>query len=502
MEKKGLLFGRQGVWNKLGSSKNENLQSLAKNARYLMIKNSDDIKFIIYSRAFFRQSLELNNVLNKLVLPALRSLEQPDLSDSTFAFTYYLDYISPIFSPVKPTGGQKAATIQNLMVMVEPGLDVSDLIKYSQPYEHIFSMMLAVGAIYLLKLEGTSIDWASKALVFRARGLNQFKQLDVEKTQVFSTNDLLLLLLLMLFELANDCNLRWDNYLGFCRAMLYSGKFKVPASGPERALYCFAIELLYYQETMGRTACKAKNTFDVPVVESANTLPSSLGLQPVLVSWMGCDRKVVEVISDITDLSFKRFLSIDESSYMRQCHAMIGQLKELQLDLFKQKPLQALSTVREPDSEEVFAYLVACEAKRLAALMYLNCCLLNMEPEDIEIRALVDTAFKYLAFILLDHDCKWALTLIWTVFMASAEIDNQIPECEELRRLALSILDRIERRSLGNANITRDLVEEIWKARDLSPHSTSKKVTPMPLLGVKNDWETFVANESYKVSLA
>lgn len=501
MEKKGLLFGRQGVWNKLGSTKKDSLESLAKNARYLMIKNTNDIKFIIYSRACFRQSLELSSVFHNLVLPALRALEQPDQSDYSFAFTYYLDYISPIFSPVKSVRGQKLARIQNHMVMVEPGLDVSDLIKYSQPHEHIFSMMLAVGAIYLLKLEGTSIDWASKARAFRARGLSQFKQLDIENTRVFSTSDLLLLLLLMLFELADNCNLSWDNYLGYCRALIYSGKFKVPSSGPERALYRFAIDLLYFQETMGRTACKAKNTFDVPEFELSNTPADSAALKFVLVSWMGCDRKVVEVISDITDLSFRRFLTIDESSYLRQCRAMLQQLEELQLDIFKRSTLNALSTAREPDSEEVFAYLVACETKRLAAVIYLNCCLLNMEPHDIEIRDLVDTSFKYIAFILRDHDCKWFLTLIWTVFVASVEIDNQSPECEELRHLALSVLERIEQRSLGNASITRDLVEGIWKTRDLHPRTPSK-VTSMPLLGVKNDWEIFVANESYKVSLA
>lgn len=73
------------------------------------------------------------------------------------------------------------------------------------------------------------------------------------------------------------------------------------------------------------------------------------------------------------------------------------------------------------------------------------------------------------------------------------------------------MLNRIQPKSLGNVDMIREIILGIWKGRDIQncdensfgytkkPGIVNERVS---ILGSRNDWEIFVANESYKISLA
>ena len=85
----------------------------------------------------------------------------------------------------------------------------------------------------------------------------------------------------------------------------------------------FCLQFLDYQESMGRTACKDVNLFSLimpkmkkkrrrKIYRTTKQIDGTSNIIVVyknvnLISWMGCDKQLMSIISDITDLSFERF---------------------------------------------------------------------------------------------------------------------------------------------------------------------------------------------------
>lgn len=573
LENLGKRFGREGVWSKEpGSSKNTSTQLVnkSKDSFYLTIQNTHKPMFINF------QYNDLNRRNDLKIHPCLQSSIIPNDINSTYdhsslnyAINYYIDFISPIFNPFGNNFHSSLFVSQFLedhSIIIEKGLDLPSLIQYSQSNNHVFYLMLALGSIYLSKSkDGVQGDqWLSKSKCFQRKGvemiadtveyLRNYTNTQFENSSRLLTTDLLLsLVLLIMYEIANDCSSNWNFYLKICKTLVSSNQFIQPINLLENSLLRFCLEFLNYMESMGRTACKDSNSFFLPPEDEEETgdsqiLNNSMNVSKrskSLISWMGCDKNLVNVISDITDLSLERSLNgITEDNYMILCTDIERRLSVMRLDInideflfdlgFDLEKIDTNSTVAESqllyvknniDVEE-FCFLLSCEVKRSAASIYLSCCLLNEDPESKIIQKKIDETFKMLKFIILQHDFRWCSTLLWSLFVVSVEISVFRNDCDALRYLTLELLEKLEKNSLGNVNQTRDVILGIWKARDLSnsdenstgnlkkPKSvvtrsrkasrsgTDKRNGNVSLLGYINDWENYVADKSYTLSLA
>ncbi|KAG2732253.1 hypothetical protein G9P44_004670 [Scheffersomyces stipitis] len=552
LEEQGKKFGREGVWSKDGGNANSSsdLVLRSKDSYYQNIRNIRKLQFIN------TQYRDILNLPDRLV-PSLQSSIIPvdilhsltdDPSSLNFALTYYISFVSPILNPV---GNQsKYYNLQskksNKYIVVEKGLDLSSLVQYSQNNNNLFYLILSLGSIYLSKLDGFSDNnWMSKAKYFQEMGIARirnelydlFNEGGIHSPKLYTTDVLISLVLLILYELANDCNRQWTVYLKMCKKIINDPQFNLPHNSLEYSLLKFSLEFLDYQESIGRTACKDNNSFFLQFEEEEQQEENNLQVSKIekvnLVSWMGCDRRLLNIISDITDLSFERFSKgISETNYQILCNEMRRKLDSMSLNLMETmlipESLSTPSASSEPSTPaeaelclinsemevEEFCFLLSCEVKRLSTVVYLECCLLNKTPEDEMIQQLVKQIFSLLEFIVIKNDFKWYSTLLWSVFMASSEISSLSKDCEELRYLALQILDILEKTTLGNVGRTRKILLDIWKRRDLEQsddnsygyvRKTIDDGNPKNdglFLGFTNDWEKFVVKEDYAISLA
>ncbi|RCK56207.1 Aflatoxin biosynthesis regulatory protein [Candida viswanathii] len=521
VEAKGKRFGREGI-NSSGSDKltTDLLVQKSKDSHYQLIKNAHDLKFVnffVHDVNDHEPKYHLCHSLNSSIIPhdVIYGSGVKDATSLGYALNYYIHFISPILSPV----GNNSITYDHIpnasdaTIVIEKGLDLSSLMKYSQKNNAIFFLMLSLGSMYLSKLNGVAerAGWLSKAKHFQDLGLGKI-QPEIERlisgsnTETpFDTDLLVCLVLLILYEFANDCDRKWTVYLKLCKKLITSKNFKIPKESLEYSLLKFCLEFLDYQESMGRTACKDVNLFFLELDDQDENL--SLAKNQVnLVSWMGCDRRLIPIISDITDLSFERFRnSVTETDYLALSEDMLRRLHEMKISMMDQITLE-----KSMEPEEI-CFLIACEVKRLSTELYLQSCLMCLTPEDDTIHDLVHEIFKNLEYIVITNDLPWS-SLIWPVFMACSQISCIDPKCEELRYLGLSILDRLDLNSLGNIGKTRKIVINIWKKRDMNNsdlqsvgviNKASRKFKRRKrLMGFVNDWEKFVVEEDYAIALA
>ncbi|ODV77564.1 uncharacterized protein CANTADRAFT_91992 [Suhomyces tanzawaensis NRRL Y-17324] len=570
VERKGRKFGREGVWYKNGASKralssSNSLVSKSKSAHYERLRRSQ-LRFI---NTFYRdfQSAKIPISLQLSIIPndIINSIDGDFLSLS-FALNYYVSFISPILNPLGSETVYLNHLDNNKYIVIEKGLDLTALIQYSQREQHLFYLILALGSIYLSKLVNGDAKqvWIAKAQKFQQMAINssggsvastprQIESMDptvedlgddyelssnqsaisvhdqlTPQPQSSSANSQTLLsyVLLILYELANDCNLQWTVYLKLSKNLIHNNDFIIPHNSIEYSLLKFGLEFLDYHEAIGRTACKDTNSFFLKYEDEgmANNDPSGSPAPIKLVSWIGCDRNLLSILQDITDLSFEKEKSgVSTQDYQSICET-IRQRIELQ-NLNVLDPLLDIANVPETASTksfmdsrvelmisdhgntEEFCYLLACELKRLAAVIYFECCLLDKTPEDPEISKLVKVIFKVLEILVLKNDFKWYATLIWTVYIASCEISHWSEDCEELRYLSLEVLEKIEGQSLGNVNRTREMILNIWRKRDLEEADEKSFGSLKNTKRVKNsishanDWDTYVVDKDCRLSM-
>ncbi|CUM67384.1 uncharacterized protein PRCAT00005078001 [Priceomyces carsonii] len=540
-EKKGKKFGREGVWFKNTPKKDNGLLVPQNRTSYFLNVKNKDLKFINFKEEDINQSLHIGRTLSASIIPVDVLDSTSDSSVLNFAVAYYVDFISPIFNPLGDSIPERIVMSKFLTqreVVIEKGLSLSTLIKYSQSNSHIFYLVSAMGCIYLSKLNNSSV-WLSRSQTFKHLGMFKigeairFLQKDSKSapSSPLSTDILLSFVFLMLYEVANNCDEKWLCYLKLCKLLLSSGKFVWPKNTLEHSLLRFSLELLSYQESMGRTACKGSNSFFLALdyEKGKSMLPRNIRDGPC-VRWMGCDLQLVNIVSDVTDLSFERCNgSITEEHYELLCIGLRNRLNSMDNYIYfdicnSEEPyfsdsLKLASESQFSDSflegsisKEAICFLLSNEVKSKATILYLEASLLCCSPEDTHLQLLVSNIYRILHFIILQNDVKWSSTLLWPLFVASAEISIFSPDCEEQRYLTLSMLDRMEPKGLGNINTARDVILGIWKKRDIEncyegSFRSSKKMLSMggrhkALLGFQNDWEKYVANESYNISLA
>ncbi|KAI5951615.1 hypothetical protein KGF54_004689 [Candida jiufengensis] len=548
VESQGKRFGREGINSHNKITTNE-FNKRSRKSYYQLIKNRDQLKFINF---FNDDIINFNNKLtptlqSSIIPPDILSVDYGTLDSNVlnFAIKYYIDFISPILNPTTNNKTITIPTVNNDInnISIESGLNLNILVQLSNQNTSIFYLMLSLGSFYLSKSYNEQKDkqqkqiWLDRAFHFQNLGLNKIKPIldDIStiSTQNFKVSDIIIaLVLLILFEIANNCNFKWIDYLQICKKIMKLNKINIPTDQGEYNLLKFALEFLYYQDSVGRTACKDDSLYIVQLDDETeqevndflNSRSNSHNNHDLnLVSWMGCDRKLIKIIADITDLSFERFKrTINEKQYLGLCNELLNQLDVLKIDYFDFDELIDFEENNTTNSkinqvisnngmkEEEFYFLLSNETKRLSTKLYLNCCLLNMTPEDEEVQFLVNKIFKYLKFLIITKNFNWFSTLIWSIFITSSEISCLSNNCETLRYLTLNLLNRLKNLTLSNIEKIIFIIKEIWKKRDLNNsdlHSigiidiNSRKFKKRKkYLGFENDWEKFVVDE-YGIAL-
>lgn len=273
-------------------------------------------------------------------------------------------------------------------------------------------------------------------------------------------------LLLCLYDLANDCHDDWSQHIVMVKWILGNFNFK-PINDVEFKILQFTKDFFGYQEAMGRTACRKVSLFQPDEWENDNSL----------IAWMGCTKKMISTITDITDLSYER-TSMDHKDY------------HLLTDKIESMLQEEVNYAVKVSNQEYDCFLLGCECKKIATKIYFYCALLNKSPKDSIIIDLVSNLSKFLEFIIIDNHYCWSF-LLWPTYIMATQIDPLSSNCEELRALTLDIFNALELNSLGNVNKSREIILKIWNKRDL--HFTMKN---------ENDWDLYISDENLNISLA
>lgn len=462
-------FGREGVWKKNGSASNsiksQDLSQLVRTLKYLPITNLN--YYFINTDEFDLNFIE--RPLRKFPFLKNDDLNYDDVQCFGMALDYYLQYIIPIFNPVS-------------IPKYKEDFNIYTVLRYCYNNQGLLCLIIAIGCKYLVHNNNLEF-WEIKSIYFKESGLRHLamSQSDDKIDMLLST------LLCCIYDISDDCNDNWSEHLNKCKQLL---KEMNNINHFETSLIKFIIEFFGYQEAMGRTACKKLSVFSSEYWNNENSISS----------WMGCDKRLVGLISDITDLTYERISpSVSEDKYVE-----LSMLIEKRLEMIKVNDIGEFFEMKKYEDLEEFCFLLGCECKRLSALLYHHCSLMNHSP--LQNYQIVIKLAKYLKFIIIENKKYWTF-LIWPVFIMSSQIIVSSEMTEYLRSIALQMLNELEKNTLGNVNKTREIILDIWKKRDLKPavncHSCSPE-TPHghSYLSITNDWEAFVANKKYNISLA
>ncbi|CDK26268.1 unnamed protein product [Kuraishia capsulata CBS 1993] len=511
LESKGHSFGREGVWKKNKQAPkplqvSRSYDQLLKNAFFTPIDFPEKLHYVFHSKVQVRVSSPLqSSIIPVDVTNELIHLDNYDTAVS-LSTECMIDYLGAMLTPF---------STQLLMgVPVKKSIDISMLLQFSQTNPNIFYLLLAMGACQLSK-KSRNIDkaqqWMAWSAKFRERGEEQLADFIRSPDTAKSTLSILLCLMLMIILEIGDNNSKWTKYLRLSRGILNKRNLKIAETEFENCVLTFIIEFLIYQESMGRTACQDISLF----VEYTDLLGLGSNEGKAIVPWMGCSTALVSVISDITDLSFERNKSSGSSGKMfpRLCTLLEKSLNDMELDLrpyrmqnqdAPESLIEMLSRETVPKgiaSKEELCFLMTCEVKRMAATVFLKCSLLNSEPQHTSISNLIKLTFDYMKIIVIDHGKLWGSLLLWPIFICAVEISPLSEHCEKQRRLCLDLLDKLEWRTWGSVESTKQIIMDVWTKRDSLVHAEDSRPR---VIGEEslNDWEMFVADTSFQISLA
>lgn len=500
LEGQGKTFGREGVWSKKkNNDKVIDLIEKSKETHYQILRNKDLVQFINFEIYDFEDRIYPSLQLS-IIPHDIRIQDNYDHSSLNFALNYYIELIAPIFNPITKIRNLHVVNSkgENIEVNIGKGLNFELLIQYSQIHNHIFYLILSLGAKYLTKINNDMI-WEEESLVFHKLGLKLILKNIIAiqmggNDPILDTNIMISLMLLIMYEIANDCNKNWSNYLNICRRINNSKNFIKPQVGIEIELLRFCLEFLQYQESMGRTVCKATNSFFIPVTEERSDLIKS-------VSWTGCERDFIDVVSDITDLSFERSNPKISGAFQSLFQDIFDKLETMKLGIDIDNSLIQKGGSQIFDSElilldktqdlELFCFVLLSEIKIITLQIYLQCSLSNVGADDTIIRDQVHKICEIMKFIVLKNDFKWCSTLLWSIFVIAVTISNIDDESDHLRYLIFQLFDKVRGSSLGNVDSAKELVMRVWRKRDLELGSSST-----------NDWERYVFDGKINISLA
>jgi hypothetical protein len=504
---RGLAFGREGVWTKSGYSS----RAPPEGVLWSPLPVIHPYHFLNYTARTFQEPLRFDREMAARRW-SLNSDGSPHLQRLASRLNQSLDEDLNAYQPRFP--GQALVSSRSLPLVPHlVDVDHSLLLNYyiqklcplttqsrlsQSPFASLilpFTLMnsctgilsiLALSACHRAKSEPA---WKLPAMKLKSQVLRVLQDrfnIEGPKKVASSSDTLVTMVILCLYEIIQDCDSGWVVHLKGAHDMVRFRKElqTVPGEDVEvNDLTAFAERFFAFHDVIGRTACGQVPLFGRDYWNFGET---------VVDVWMGCSPELVALLCTITELSRAAYadpsISISDA-FVNAC--AVARFK-----------LESLEQVVENEEDEML--VMSAEIKRLAALLYLNCALYNTLPTTPLVIQLVERILR-LVSTFVDRGFVGGLT--WPVFVAAVElnsyndelwIDESTDEPVHGRPLVLRVLQTMETLTVSNIDRMRTIISQVWQARDLEEDVFPE--TPNSHYS-RNDWERYVAPVSENINL-
>ncbi|OAP64673.1 hypothetical protein AYL99_00645 [Fonsecaea erecta] len=331
--------------------------------------------------------------------------------------------------------------------------------------------MLALAACHRSR---TDPHYKTIALNLSHRALQALraKLRDCDSTMVVMVPEtLVVMLLLCMFEIVNECDSRWVVHLKGARDLIRVRRWHQPAyvqNTDAGILAQFCERFFAFQDIMGRTACG-----EDPVFESDFWGNDQTDCEP----WLGCSPQLVSILNRITELGRQDPMSRQTMEFQAAAAAL-----ETQLGMLSQ-------TVYD-EGDDILSQ--SGELKRLAAEVYLQCVLNGANPSTPWVSQQVS---RILHLISISLKARLVSGISWPLFIAAVELhpDQDLELSWDAgnapryaRPFVLFALEKLTGSMVNTVRI-RTVIEKVWQARELQEGPASSNASP------QSDWEQFVA---------
>ncbi|KAI8659164.1 hypothetical protein NCS56_01133200 [Fusarium sp. Ph1] len=380
---------------------------------------------------------------------------------------YLLDYFTHGVSPRCTTWPADNPFARTMLPICMSGLD-----------KPLFNMVMAVASHQLSLLNDTRFKkdiWIYRGKALRAfqaemSRLQSRQESSVDWEQVIST-----LVMLTFFDISHDSASAWCVHLRCARNLSSLLPIQTRLSTGQKELYRFFFAYFSQHEALSRTTSALSDPHDGQPMQ---WFPPELDIDMTIIdSLLGCSHELIYLISSILDLATRKqsqrhgsrdqvseavdgveqehpaTLKEHRDSIERQLHALIQHLPPDNTDL------PGYATHGSSAMEEL-AYIA--ETRRLSALIYLYFRVDGLSPGHSPISHITEQILALIPKISLrSHALLWTLFIVGTMGIGQGDGDSA-------KKFILERLVSLQRtRELENVRIAREVMEAVWKMRDL-----------------------------------
>ncbi|EME80821.1 uncharacterized protein MYCFIDRAFT_2620, partial [Pseudocercospora fijiensis CIRAD86] len=458
-----LAFGREGVWRKHRTSADRASSRGNKTwVQYPLIQAYNfishtvdrDTGSMIGSTSFLKEQHHLNLDLERPFSTFPNAAVTVDAS----VLSYYVQNLCPLTTLSRHARSP-------FVTLIIPSLPTAS--------SAVLDAILALAACH-----GSSINktWAASAAQLEARAIHSLRHRLANMTEYELATDPdihIVTMMLCLYEIVNKCDKQWVIHLKGAREIARTRRRLISANQVEQGLLRFTDSFFAFQDVIGRTACGEEPIFDNTYWDASDARVDA---------WLGCSPALVAVICQATELSRqKRDLTAFE--FQARAAGLEAQLERLEQIV--------------PDANDTNLQKSA-DVKYLAASVVIHCALNDALPNMNLVRRLVAQILLLVKWFV---EQSLGAGLLWPLFVAAAELDptNDDYATENGsdiivgRAFVLRALDCLAISSVTNVSKARQVITEIWQARD-------EAVEDVPTFPT-NDWEHYVAPRSSNLSL-
>lgn len=463
-ESQGLAFGRAGVWSKRGAAPLVTPE-LTLATTWMKIPEVQPYHFIQYNASdalgglSSKSSVSRTRSVEPRLERPLRLLPQMSADLDASMLTYYVEKLCPL-----TTLSQKGDS--PFITMILPYL--------SNASSAVLDATLALAARHHSR---TNEHWNKLAAELELKATNALRSRIATMDAIKIAQDAeisIITMMLCLYEIVSQCDGRWVVHLKGARDITQLRRSL--ASSSTQGLQAFVDRFFAFQDAIGRTACGKESVFGRSYWDAQDYNVDA---------WLGCSPALVSIVCSITDLSRRRqqLTPPDFDSQAAILHDRLGSLQQI---------------VTIPGD---FNLELSAQVKSLTANLLLHCALYDAEPSADLVRQHVAEILVRIQWCV---DRELGAGLLWCLFVAAVELDPTNdhylvgPEsCRPTpcRPLVLRALEALEHTSVSNVGRIRQVIVEVWQARD----DDLEKPRGKPCL---NDWDTYVATFSNNISLA
>lgn len=213
----------------------------------------------------------------------------------------------------------------------------------------------------------------------------------------------------------------------------------------QQSIVQFAADYFSYHDILAATALPAREPLNWPDNRFRQT-------DSAVESFTGCRTELLNLIDEIS-----RLATLDQDESSREDRRMQRNAIE-----------RRLHDIAEPALDLEDENAVIAETKRLAALIYLYSRIDNAGPQDTLLERPTRRILELMPSISMRTNA-----LLWPLFIVATL--GMRPEWEEDRMFLLERLSALQdTRQLGNVKKARKVIEDVWKARDISRQEALK----------------------------